>query len=34
MGIDFMCGFADTVKVGGKAFGDTLGKIASAFFGR
>ena len=34
MGFDFMCGFADTVKDGGKVFGDTLGKIASSFFGR
>ena len=34
MGFDLIGGFADTVKGGGKAFGDTLGKIASAFFGR
>ena len=34
MGFDFMCGFTDTVKGGGKAMGDTLGKLASAFFGR
>lgn len=34
MGFHFMCGFADTVKDGGKVFGDTLGKIASSFFGR
>ena len=34
MGFHFMCGFADTVKDGGKAMGDTLSKFASAFFGR
>ena len=34
MGFDFMCGFADTVKGGGKAMGESLGKIASVFFGR
>mgnify|MGYP001210152921 FL=1 len=34
MGFDFMCGFADTVRGGGKAMGDSLGKLASAFFGR
>ena len=34
MGFDFMCGFADTVRGGGKAMGDSLGKFASAIFGR
>ena len=33
MGFDFMCGFADTVKGGGKAMGDTLSKVAAVFFG-
>ena len=32
MGFDFMCGFADTIKGGGKAFGSSLSKIASVFF--
>ena len=34
MGFDLMCGFADTVKGGGKAMGDTLSKVAAVFFGR
>jgi len=28
---DFMCGFGDTVKGGGKSFGDALSKVAGAF---
>jgi hypothetical protein len=31
MGFDFMCGFADTIKGGGKAFGEALGKVSGAF---
>lgn len=34
MGFDFMCGFADSIKGGGKAMGDSLGKIATVFFGK
>tara|TARA_B100001245_G_C22499788_1_gene253296 strand:- start:353 stop:463 length:111 start_codon:yes stop_codon:yes gene_type:complete len=31
MGIDFMFGFADTVKGGGKAFGEALSKVCGSF---
>tara|TARA_Y100000296_G_C5099662_1_gene219270 strand:- start:759 stop:869 length:111 start_codon:yes stop_codon:yes gene_type:complete len=31
MGIGFMCGFADTVKDGGRAFGDALSKVCGSF---
>ena len=32
MGFDFMCGFGDTIKGGGKSFGEALSKVASVFF--
>lgn len=29
-----MCGFTDALKAGGEGMGDTLSKVASAFFGK